>query len=242
MRKFAFAVSCLALLASCSKHDPILPGDRTSIFDTHRVNVLNTQIDDLPDNIVASATAPCPYRQDSSNIIWDGERKIFSGFSTPNSVQSNQKPICDGKYVYAGLTTGELVKINPKTRVISWIADIYRPSNLTGGASVVDIVAPIVVRNDAVYVGGLGDAFCKIVANSGTKKWCADIGVGVPFIVTDTASFVVSTDGNLYAIRNSDGAAYWRTSVKKQVAPTYADGIITVGRERFDAKTGKIID
>ena len=242
MRKFAFAVSCLVLVTACSKHDPILPGDRSAIFDTARANVLNTQIENLPDNISVSDVVACPYRQDSSNIIWDGERKIFSGFSTPNSVQSNQRPVCDEKYVYAGLTTGELVKINPKTRVIAWIADVYRPSNLTGGASIVDIVAPIVVRDGAVYAGGLGDAFCKINATSGNKKWCVNIGVGVPFIVTDNASFVVSTDGNLYAIRNSDGAAYWRVAVKKQVAPTYSNGIITVGREQFDAHNGKIID
>lgn len=241
MRKVAFALSCLMVIGACSKHDPILPGDRSAIFNTQSVKVLNTEIENLPENIETPTTVKCPYRQDSSNIIRDGERKIFSGFSTPNSVQSNQQPVCDGKYLYAGLTTGELVKINPKTRVIAWIADIYRPSNLTGGASVVDITAPIVVRGASVYAGGLGDAYCKINATSGVKKWCADIGVGLPFIVADDVSFVVSTDGNLYAIRNSDGAAYWRTAVKKQTAPEYKDGVITVGREKFDARTGKII-
>ncbi|MGN0916879.1 MAG: hypothetical protein ACI4NZ_01575, partial [Candidatus Enterousia sp.] len=78
MRKFAFAVSCLVLVTACSKHDPILPGDRSAIFDTARANVLNTQIENLPDNISVSDVVACPYRQDSSNIIWDGERKIFS--------------------------------------------------------------------------------------------------------------------------------------------------------------------
>ena len=46
-----------------------------------------------------------------------------------------------------------------------WIADVYSASNMTGGASIVDIVAPIVPYNRAVYAGGLGDAFCKINAN-----------------------------------------------------------------------------
>lgn len=240
MRKVVVALSCLIVVAACSKHDPILPGTRSAVFSRNSVNVLNSEITNLSEP-VASAATDCPYRQDSDNIVWDGERKIFSGFSTPNSVQSNQKPICDGKFVYAGLTTGELIKVNPKTRTIAWIADIYRPSNLTGGASVVDITAPIVVSSDAVYVGGLGDAFCKINASNGAKKWCADVGVGVPFIVTDSASFVVSTDGNLYAFRNSDGAAYWIAPVKKQSAPEYADGVIRVGREKFDAKTGKAL-
>lgn len=238
MRKFVVALFCLVMVAACSKHDPILPGTRSAVFTSNRVNVLNSEITNLSEP-VATTAKDCPYRQDSDNIVWDGERKIFSGFSTPNSVQSNQKPVCDGKFVYAGLTTGELIKVNPKTRAIAWIADIYRPSNLTGGASVVDITAPIVVLSDAVYVGGLGDAFCKINASTGAKKWCADVGVGTPFIVTDSASFVVSTDGNLYAFRNSDGAAYWAVPVKKQSAPEYSNGVIKVGREKFDAKTGK---
>ncbi len=240
MRKVAVALSCLVALGACSKHDPILPGTRSAVFSSNRVNVLNSEITNLSAPI-ATVVTDCPYRQDSDNIIWDGDRKIFSGFSTPNSVQSNQKPVCAGKFVYAGLTTGELIKVNPKTRAIAWIADVYRPSNLTGGASVVDITAPIVVSTDAVYVGGLGDAFCKINASTGAKKWCADVGVGLPFIVTDSASFVVSTDGNLYAFRNSDGAAYWTAPVKKQSAPKYADGVIQVGREKFDAQTGKAL-
>ncbi len=242
MRRIAALAGIIMVCSACDKHDPILPGVRTAIFDTDDVTVLNESVPNLPDNITPRETTPCPYRRDAANVIWDGERKIFSGFPTNNSVHSELAPVCDGKYVYAGLTTGELVKVNPKTRNIAWIADIYRASNMTGGASMVDIVAPIVIDNKMVYVGGLGDAFCKIAATSGAKKWCADIGVAVPFIVTDNASFVVATDGNLYAIRNSDGAAYWRVAVKKMNAPKYENKIITVGRERFDAQTGKIID
>lgn len=241
MRKYAVLIGCLSLLAACSKHDPILPGSRTAIFATTDIRILNQDVPNLPLSIDTSAPADCPFTQDSSNIIWNGDKKIFSGFPTSNSVKSAQKPVCSGNYVYAGLTTGELVKVNAKNRKIAWIADIYRPSNLTGGASVLDIIAPIVIHDGAVYVGGLGDAFCRINATSGTKKWCADIGVAKPFIITDTAAFVVGTDNNLYAIRTSDGEIYWRTEIKTQSAPTYANKTITVGGQKIDAKTGKIL-
>lgn len=242
MRKYFVLGLGLILLTGCDKHDPILPGTRTAIFASSNVNVLNIAVPDLPAQLPEQNIAACPYRQDSSNVIWDGNQKIFSGFSTDNFVRSNQQPVCSGKFIYAGLTTGELVKIDSKTKKIVWIADIYRPSNMTGGASVVDIIAPIEIRKSAVYVGGLGDAFCRVNATSGDKKWCVNIGVAYPFILTDNAAFVVATDNNLYAIRLSDGAIYWRTEISKQVTPTYADKIITVGREKIDATTGNVIE
>ncbi len=241
MRKILTSVITLIALVGCAKHDPILPGTRSAIFASTDVTVLNTPVPDVPENFINSDTTDCPYRQDTSNIIWHGEKKIFSGFPTPNSVKSAQHPVCHGKYVYAGLTTGELVKVNPTTRVIAWMADIYRPSNLTGGASVVDITAPIVVDDTYVYAGGLGDAYCKINNATGAKKWCVNIGVGLPFLVANNVSYVVSTDGNLYAVRDSDGAVYWMRPVKKQTAPKYSDGVITVEREKFDAKTGNAL-
>ena len=138
-------------------------------------------------------------------------------------------------------TTGEVVKVDPKSREVIWIADIFRTSNMTGGASVVDIVAPIALVGGDVYAGGLGDAYCRLNAKTGAKKWCTNISVAYPFIITDVASFVVASDSNLYAVRNSDGAIYWRAPVKKPSAPSYENEIITVGRQQINAKTGEII-
>lgn len=241
MRKSVlFWVGTLVALGACSKHDPILPGTRSAIFATNAPVVLNQSITNLPATTVAGdADANCPYTQDASNVIKNGDRKIFSGFPTPNSVHSNMRPVCSGKYVYAGLTTGEVVKVDTKTRNIVWIADVFRPSNMTGGASVVDIVAPIMLHNGTVYASGLGDAFCAINATSGVKKWCTYIGTAHPFVITNAAAFVVGTDNNLYAVRMRDGAIYWRAAVNAQSAPIYGDGTITVGRQKFDAATGQ---
>lgn len=232
---------CIVALVACSKHDPVLPGVRTSIFDTITIKTTDAKIETLPDQAFKMPTNTCKYTQDSSNVIWDQDRKIFSGFPTSNSVKKDAQPICSGKYLYAGLTTGELIKINPTTRNIVWIADIYRSSNMTGGASVLDIVAPIVIRDTNVYVGGLGDAFCKVNANSGNKRWCVSIATSEPFILVGDVIYVVSTDNKLYALRDIDGAAYWSTEVKKQSEPNYENRIIIIGKERFDGLTGKRI-
>ena len=241
MRKSTAFICCIVALCACDKHDPILPGVRTAIFDSASVKVLNQDITNVPETAFVFDNTNCPYSQDSANVIWDGERRVFSGFATNNSVSSNQQPVCEGKYLYAGLTTGEVVKLNPKTRQIIWIADIYSISNLTGGASMVDIVAPVVPYKNSVYAGGLGNAFCKINANSGVKQWCVDISVPVSFTIAGDYAFVVGTDSNLYAISVKNGDVFWRTSVEKQSAPMYENGIVSVGKQRINAENGKNI-
>ena len=237
-----FALICgLFALCACDKHDPVLPGVRTAIFDTGRVDVLNQDIPKLPDTALTIDNSACRYTQDTDNVIWDGARRVFSGFSTPNTVSGTRRPVCVGDYVIAGLTTGEVVKINPQNRQIMWIADVYRASNLTGGASMVDIIAPVVPHQGAVYAAGLGNAFCKLSLSTGNKQWCVNIGVAVPFTLVGDFVFVVGTDSSLYAIKTSDGAVYWRTAVKSQLTPEYKSGEIVIGDERIEAYTGKII-
>ena len=238
MRKTViFIIGALALVA-CDKHDPILPGERSDIFGTTKLKVLNEPVPNVADNVATYEPADCPYTQKNDNTVWDGERKIFSGFATGNSVAGTRHPVCSGKYVYAGLSTGELVKINPRNREIVWIADVYRQSNMTGGASVLDIVAPIQIHGKYIYVGGLGDAFCKISDSTGNAAWCINIGVEKSFIITDTVAYVVDTEQNLNAVRLQDGAIYWRKPVKKSRTPKYENKTIIVGAEKFDAKDG----
>ncbi len=242
MRKIATALSILALVSGCAKRDPILPGERTAIFEEDVASVTGGTFENLPAAAVAANDAACPYTQDKSNVIWNGDKKIFSGFPTSNSVKSTQKPVCAGKYVVAGLTTGEVVKVNPANRQIVWIADIFRPSNMTGGASVLDIVAPIIIDKDAVYAGGMGDAFCRLNLSNGKKKWCTPISVSVPFVVAGPASFVMATNGMLHGVRNTDGAIVWQREIGKCDNISYADGRITACKIQINASTGQVID
>lgn len=241
MYKVVLVLFSLIVLSACDKHDPVLSGVRTPIFDTAQIKVLNKSILNVPESSFLFDNSSCKYTQDSKNVIWDGQRKIFSGFATNNTVSGTRTPICSGKYLYAGLSTGEVVKINPRTRSVVWVADVYRTSNLTGGASMVDIIAPIVPYGDSVYVGGLGDAFCRINATSGVKRWCIDMSVADAFVLAGDYVFVVSTDNNLNAVSIKDGGVYWRTALSSNGVPIYSDGIITIGQEKIDVSSGKKI-
>ncbi len=105
----------------------------------------------------------------------------------------------------------------------------------------VDIIAHVGIDGKYVYAGGLGDAFCKLNANTGDKVWCLNISTGVDFIMVDDFIFVVGTDNNLYAINKQNGEVYWRTEIKKQVKPNYNEKIITVGKQRINSKDGSLI-
>lgn len=242
MKKIYFILIGVLVLSACSKHDPILPGTRYDIFDNTDINVLNRELPDLSNaekNI--SGDEKCDYHQDSSNIIWKGDKKVFIGFATDSVVKNDQSPICAGQFLYTGLSTGEVMKFNTSNKRVVWVADVFRQNNLTGGASVVDIVAHVGVDGNAVYAGGLGDAFCKLNANSGDKIWCVNISVPVDFIIVDNFAFVVGTDNNLYAIDTKNGDIYWKAEVKKQVKPKYNGKYITVGKQKINYKNGSLI-
>ena len=243
MIKKVFVVLLVILgVSACSKHDPILPGDRIDIFDNNDVKIANQDVPVLSDEMTnIYGDEDCEYRQDTTNTIWSGDKKIFSGFATGATVKSNQKPVCDGGFVFAGLSTGEVVKINPKNKKIIWVADVFRASNLTGGASGVAIVARVGVDKKFVYAGGLGDAFCKLNKNTGDKIWCVNISVPVDFVIVDSFAFVVGADNNLYAIDINAGKVYWKTEVKKQVKPVYEKNLITVGNQKINSKDGSIV-
>lgn len=226
-------------MSACSKHDPILPGIRYDIFDSSENIVLNQELPDLSDKAKnISGDENCNYRQDSSNVIWSGDKKIFIGFATDSFVKNNQSPICSGQFLYTGLSTGEVIKINTSNRRVIWASDVFRPNNLTGGASVVDIVAHVGIDGNDVYAGGLGDAFCKLNANNGNKIWCVNISVPVDFIVVDNFAFVVGTDNNLYAINTKNGDIYWKTEIKKQIKPEYNGKYIIVKKQKINYKNG----
>ena len=249
MKKSLIAILLVLVVCACSKPDPILPGVRTPIFGTQNVFIGN-----IPNQVVTDGFARIHkyeeqdiYEQNLSNEIYeiskDGKkRKIFAGFPTTEKVDSPKSPLFYKNFVYAGLTTGELVKINPKNRNIEWIADIYKDMDMLSGGSVLDIVAPPIIDDDRLFAGGLGRAFCMVNISNGDKKWCADISVATPFLIAGDIAFVVGTDSVLYALDTKSGKIYWATNVKKSVAPRMDKDdekyFVIVGRQWFDATNG----
>ena len=201
------------LLFACSKSDPILPGHRIPIFGQNRLEISDEKVHDLGEPLQA---APCDFTIDRNNQIWQGERRIFSGFPTASKINVQRKVVCNGRYVYAGLSTGELVKVNSETRNIEWIVDIFAPHIPTGGSPFLDIIAPPVFNNGYIYAGGLGGAFCRIRDRDGAKIWCLPISVQDIVKSTRTFNVIRTTDGERFAI-STDGTVYnYNISAKRR--------------------------
>ena len=241
MKKFLVCLLCVLAVFGCAKHDPILPGERHDIFGDTDVNVANKLVPDLSESVKnIYGNESCDFTQDATNTIWKGDKKVFKGFATSDSVKNDRKPVCVGNFVYAGLSSGEVIKLNTHNNRVEWVVDVYKENTLTGGSSIVDIVARIGVDKNFVYAGGLGDAFCKLKNINGDKIWCVNISVPVDFIVIDDFAFVIGSDNNLYAIDVNDGTVFWKTKVKKQIAPKYDGQYIIVGRQKINYIDGQI--
>lgn len=232
---------CVLAVYGCSKRDPILPGERHDIFGTENINIVNKTVPVLSKSMKnIHGNESCDFTQDATNTVWRGDKKVFKGFATDDSVKTNQKPVCVDGFVYTGFSNGEIIKLNAHNNRVVWMADVYKENTLTGGSSIVDIIARIGVDKNFVYAGGLGDAFCKFKNINGDKVWCINISVPVDFMLVDDFAFVVGADNNLYAIDVRDGTVYWKTEVKKQVAPKYDGQYIIIGREKINYTDGQI--
>lgn len=205
--KTVFAAIISVAMFACSSRDPILEGARVPVFKKDAPVVLGQKINNMGGEIPEKK---CSYAIDDSNQIWreSDNMRIFAGLPTESKIDAPRVVACDGGFVYAGLSTGELVKVNVRTRDLEWTADVFAEHLPTGGPPFLDIIAAPVVNGGFVYAGGLGGAFCKLGDKDGKKIWCLPISVQAVVHSTKNFNFVLSADGDLFAVSN-DGKIYW---------------------------------
>lgn len=201
---FNIRYSLFIMLCACTSADPVLPGKRIPIFKSDAVVIQDKKITDFGTPLVSQS---CALTIDESNRIWHGKVQIFAGLPTNSEIASDRRVMCQGNFVYAGLSTGELVKINIKTHKLIWKADIFAENNPTGGSPFLDILATPVYNGGFVYAGGMGDAFCKIKDSNGVKVWCIPISVQDILQSTKDYNVVLLANGEKLVI-DTNGKAY----------------------------------
>jgi len=206
----------LLLIAACSKSDPILEGYRTPVFRATGVEASGVFEGELGAPLLP---APCNnIRIDANNQIWRGSTRIFAGIPTDSGIISEKFVACRGSYVYAGLSTGELVKVNYRTRDLAWVADIFMANHPTSNILFVNIIATPVINGEFIFAGGLGNAFCKVRDADGSKVWCVPISVRDivkstrnynVVLADDGTKYVVSRQGKVYLMPEADKRRRW---------------------------------
>ncbi|MDR0319549.1 MAG: PQQ-like beta-propeller repeat protein [Rickettsiales bacterium] len=210
-------------LGACDKKDPILPGDRIPVFEAgaklkeSKVGVLDL----LPPTGSKAADSPArgelDYIMSDENVLTrkaDG-KIIFRGFPTATKAGPAAAPITSGGYIYAGLSTGEVIKINKATGEILWTIDLGSRSLITGGSQIADISA---MRLDGgnLFVSSIGGIFAKIDAAAGRAIWTAPIGTGHGIFISGRALAIIDLDGDLAVLDARDGALSARHKLKRK--------------------------
>jgi outer membrane protein assembly factor BamB len=154
----------------------------------------------------------CGFVIDGNNQIWSGSRRVFAGLATESEIKVEKRVVCHGGFVYAGLSTGELVKARASDGELMWTADIFTGHAPAGGSPFLDIIAAPVYSGGFVYAGGLGGAFCKIRDKDGSKAWCLPVGVQEIVKQTKNFSFILTTGNELLAV-SADGKVYTKEKV-----------------------------
>ena len=195
-----FIIHCsFFILFACSTPDPILEGTRTPVFKSDQLKISGRVLGaDLGAELEPKKCGDI--RIDSENRIWKGGVKIFSGLPTESKFNIEKQAACNGMSVYAGLSTGELIKVNHSARNLEWTADIFDERTPTKNGIFLDIIAPPVYDAGFIYAGGLGGLFCKVRDADGAKVWC--LPIAVESLKKSTAKYIVvrSADGKAYAV------------------------------------------
>ncbi|MDR2685430.1 MAG: PQQ-like beta-propeller repeat protein [Rickettsiales bacterium] len=214
MKKYLILILCIVVMG-CDKKDPILPGVRIPIFDSGiKVSESKASVKELigksdvpAAGVVRASTliASLIHMSEDNIITRDFDKHIiFSGFPTATKTGPAIQPVIAGDYLYAGLSTGEILKIHTASGHVVWSIDLSSRTILTGGSPVADVSALRVLGN-FVYASTYGGIIAKISAEDGRVIWAAPFGTKRPIFVLGNLVAVVALDGRVVALDGRTG-------------------------------------
>lgn len=175
------------------------------------------------------------------------EQTIMSLMPTPVIFQNS---------VVNVMTTGDIICLNLESGNELW-SDVLFPTNISeSGFVITHIAASPVVSNDILFVSNTESKMCADDIYSGIRLWETDISTLYPPTVIGNSLFMISTDGNLYCLSQSDGSVKWKNSDLAQstgdktskliewTAPIIVNGDVVLCNNKgdisfFDSKNGK---
>ena len=183
------AYSLLVALAACSKSDPILPGERTPIFSTPKIE--NRTVPDKVLNCAEETNTACSTNRPSlfhqfGDEIWkqggDGKKgtlvyAAYSQYPIDTSKDRSSFGVCcasdaerrnwptnvdiDYENLF-GFSNGEVAKFSKNGKLL-WTASVMKENSITGGWHVPQ-VAPITVVSENGKCGGRRGTFVYAVS------------------------------------------------------------------------------
>lgn len=185
------------------------------------------------------------YRMNDGELIWQRAglpvNTVIFGASSPAAYEN--------KVVVAG-AAGEVAVHDSITGDLLWADSLASFNPRTPLEGLGDIKAHPVIRGQYVYIISQSGRMVSYTLGSGFPVWEKSIGgIEMPWLAGRTV-FVVTLDGRLYALRDSDGAARWVTEldgalplgkVVSNDVPRYVGPIVAEGKVYVIASSGSLL-
>ena len=144
-------------------------------------------------------------RQDNGKPIWQIEER------TPSlTLRGNSVPVIYNDLLLVAFDNGKLKALSLRNGKQIWETVVSVPRGRSDLERMVDLDASPVIVNDVVYSIAYQGQLAAIQLGSGQIIWQRDIDSYLDFVVDAYRLYLVSSDGEVWALDRSNGATLWK--------------------------------
>ncbi len=163
----------------------------------------------------------------------DGKRLwVYERTEPALSLRGTDAPVIVRDAVLAGFASGKLVVLSLNEGRPLWEATVSQPRGRNEIERLVDVDAPPVVFEDAVYAASYQGKLVAINPRSGNTIWSRDISTYTGLATDGNALYVTDDNGHVLAFDRRTGASLWKQDAlrgRRLNAPSVHGDFIVVG-------------
>jgi outer membrane protein assembly factor BamB len=125
-------------------------------------------------------------------------------------VRGSAAPVIDGDAVLAAFDNGKVAALTLAEGDLLWSATVAAPSGRTELQRLVDILGPVRVAGDDVFVAGFQGRAAMIARGSGQIWWGREYSTYRGLALDEDSLYLSTADGAVVALSRRDGTERWR--------------------------------
>lgn len=146
-----------------------------------------------------------------ASVRWTAEEPV-----PKLSLRGNAAPILAGDSIITGFDNGKLLAVDLATGDTVWNVTIDTPSGRTELDRMADVDAPAAASGRDIFVVGFQGRLAMLELDSGQIWWAKEASSYRGFGLDDNQLYLSQANGNVSAMRRSDGAQQWEQSALHQ--------------------------
>lgn len=138
----------------------------------------------------------------TGDLRWRHQHKLDAARSAELELYGAPSPVVVGDLVFTGFSDGFLVALTKADGTPRWEAGV-------GEGAYPDLIAPPLLTDTGVLVGGFTEPVVKMDATSRTPAWRLEFGLAHAMVADGDVVFAPGTDGKLRRLSARTGAVDW---------------------------------